>query len=370
MTMRHDKQAYEGCDPVSGLVWRLRPARTPGNHAGASDSALVVVYSQARVPNGRFGLERLFNTTRHACLFVNAPDETWYVGCDDALDHVIEAARAQTGAQRIIHYGASKGAYGALMMGLRRNDGAIYAFGPELELGQAGSQSRRHMRVDVPPITLADTIGAAATGADITIVFGLLDAVDAAGAIALRTRRLPSRVRTLCLRSTHASHDHLYSQNIIRKLITRFDRDLGTLCAERGLVADDALSDITRFAEAGVRFAQTGPHIDNAFVERIRTDPYCAANPGFGLLRGQILHARGQLEDAAHELANLQMCLDADPVLRGLPKRWRKIVWRERQSIARARNDGAEIERLRADICLRFPEDPTFSSGTDQSSDD
>ncbi len=42
------------------------------------------------------------------------------------------------------------GAYGALITGLRRQDGEIFAFSPELELGTAGTQSAAYLKLPTP----------------------------------------------------------------------------------------------------------------------------------------------------------------------------------------------------------------------------
>lgn len=166
----------EGHDPQSGLRWRFRAAPAGGT------GTLVVVQSQARVVPPRFGLERLFATTRHACLFLDCPDAAWYLGCEEAADAAIDAAIARSAPSRIIHYGASKGAFGALATALRRQDGAAYAFGPEFELGVPGTQSglyRAHGQPGEPDLVRA--LAETRSPHPLTLVFGLHDPVDADG---------------------------------------------------------------------------------------------------------------------------------------------------------------------------------------------
>lgn len=351
----------DGHDPASGLVWRYRPAP-----AGGSD-CLAVVYSQVRVPERRFGLERLFANTRHACLFLNCPDPTWYLGCETGIDRAIDAAAKASGAARIVHYGASKGAYGALATALRLGDGRAFAFGPELVLGRPGSQSGA---VRSPAMAnasdMAEQLRRAGSGPELTLVFGILDATDTAGAVALSGRDLPERVRVLRLVSSHASHDHLYTLNIARKLIAGFSRDLEALCAERGLIADDETADLARFArffevmaEAAEQGDGTGPAVSDAVVSAL-IDPYARLNPGYGLALGQALVRLGRRAEAAERLGEVEARIEAMPGANALPKRWRKAVWRARLS---ASEGTAAHGPLLAEAQARFPGESFGESG-------
>ena len=344
-TMDGDARTGEGHDPASGLAWRFRPAP-----AGGSD-LLAVVFSQVRVPPGRFGLERFFSNTRHACLFLNCPDPTWYLGCETAIDRAIDAALAASGAARIVHYGASKGAYGALVTALRRGDGQVFAFGPELLLGRPGSQSGAVVRPAMATAPdLAPRLARCGEGPELTLVFGIFDATDAAGAVALAGQDLPARVKVLRLLSSHASHDHLYTLNIARKLIAGFSRDLGTLCAERGLIAEDGTAELARFTAFAGRMAAEEHDSQDAVGEAL-ADPYARVNPGYGLAVGQALIRLGEREQAAHWLAGVQERVDAMPGAGALPKRWRKMVWQARLAAA----DATTHTALAAQARERFP---------------
>jgi hypothetical protein len=344
----------DGIDPQTGLVWRYRPAP---DMAGPGEKILVVVFSQARVPDGRFGLERLFAQTRHACLFLNGPDADWYRNCDDAIDRVIAEACDRSPPDRILYYGASKGAYGALVTGLRRGDGEIHAFGPEFRLGRPGTQSGLVMSEDPDARDPLSMLEDSRDGPVVHLLFGVFDAVDAEGAARCLQRDLPTRARPLILRSSHASHDHLYSLNIIRKLISRFDRALDTLCADRGLICDDSPEDIARFAQAGAEFAAGRPHAALA----LEGDPYMTRNPGLALLVAEALIQAGRFDQAETHLAAAQAIIDGDPVLGGLPKRWRKHIWRARLAARRAAGDRRGFSTLRQEARSRYPEDETFA---------
>lgn len=333
-------------DPATGLTWRFRPGRGSG--------VLAVVFSQARVPDGRFGLERLFARTRHDCLFLNCPDALWFLDCDGQIDAAIEAAIAASQARRIVYHGASKGAHGALLTGLRRGDGAIHAFCPELRLGAPGSQSALYRPESAGPgPDLAARLTATPTPHPVQVVFGLLDPIDAAGATALTGREDANpMLQVLRLRSSHAAHDHLYSLNIIRKLITRYDRDLDAMCAARGLIAEDAPADVARFAEVASGFILGNA---DALGEALK-DPYARSNPGYALCLATALIAAGCCDEAEARLAEAQALIDADPVLSGLPKRWRKAVWQTRIDGRQRAGDRTSADHLRRMMAQRFPD--------------
>ena len=340
----------EGEDLASGLRFRHRRARDSAN-----GGILVVVFSQVRVADGRFGLERLFANTRHACLFLNCPDPVWYLGCEAAIDREIARAIEAARPGRIIYYGASKGAHGAVATALRRGDGAAFAFGPELVLGRPGSQSAR---VFAPAMATAPDLAgmlAACRKVPATLVFGVFDPVDAGGAVALSGRPLPETVRVLRLASPHASHDHLYTLNIARKLIAGFDRDLAALCSERGLIAADTDADLARFA--GFAEARAAGRLDQQEIAAARHDPYRARNPGYGLEIARALADIGAPAEAAGVLARAQAAIDASPAARSLPKRWLKGFWRERIAALRAAGETHAADVAEQEARRRFPAD-------------
>ena len=356
-TGTHDP--LDGLDPHSGLRRRFRAAPPGGT------DTLVVVQSQARVVPPRFGLERLFATTRHACLFLDCPDSAWYLGCEAATDAAIDAAVAAANPSRIIHYGASKGAHGALSTALRRRDGAAYAFGPEFELGQPGTQSGLYRAPGQPGEpdlvrALADT----RTPHPLTLVFGLHDPVDAAGFARLARVPLPETLTVLALRSPHASHDHLYTLNIIRKLIARFDRNLAGLCDKRGLISQEGASTASAFATAGHRLAAGDPPDPDALAR----DLVPALNPGHGLLLAECLLAAGRAAEAAEVLREAITLTESAKGLAAQPKRWRKQFWWQRiLALERAGDMTGAGEVARAALA-RFPQDTDMTALAGQAS--
>jgi hypothetical protein len=354
--MTGNAAGFEGCDAASGLSWRFRPAPR-------ADSAgiLAVVFSQMRVPEGRFGLERLFANTRHPCLFLNCPDPVWYLGCETAIDREIARAIKAASPRRIVYYGASKGAHGALATALRRGDGEAFAFGPELALGQPGSQSAR---VLAPAMASAPDLAGplAEAKVPVTLVFGIFDPVDAGGAAALGGRSLPEAVRVLRLASPHASHDHLYTLNIARKLIAGFDRDLAALCSERGLIAADTDAELAGFS--GFASARATGRLTADAIAAARRDPHRARNPGHALEVARALAGIGAPVEAAQELALAQAAIDASPGARALPKRWLKTFWRERIAALRAGGEDRAADALAREAGQRFPTDAGWMQET------
>lgn len=331
----------------SGLSHRFK--------ASSGSDILVIVYSQARVPVGKFGLERLFAATRHACLFLNAPDASWYRGFERQIDECIDKAVSASRPGRIIHYGSSKGAYGALLAGLRRGDGEILAFGPEFELGLPGSRSAE---AGVVPVGGEDLLGQIESfDRPLRLIFGAFDPFDADGAAAImRLGSRPAELRLSLLSSSHASHDHLYSLNIVRNVIARFDRDLDAECRRRGLTAHFDFDELAAFAGAGLRHYR-GEAVDPATLERL-----AERNPGAALLLADVLAGHGENSRALDSLARLQARIDGDPVLARLPKRWRKMVWFRRLALAHRSGDDAAAETLANEAAGRFPEDLRWRS--------
>lgn len=325
-----------GEDAASCLRHRLVP--------GAGSGLLVVVYSQVRVPDGKFGLERMFSATRHACLFLNDTRNGWYLGQEAAIDAAIEAAIDVVRPMRILHYGASMGGYAALVTGLRRGDGAIHAFGPELELGRPGSQSAFYGLPHPGTPAEALALDPALDGLrrelahPVHLYFGHLDPVDSAGVARVLAQGLGGRLFDLA--SCHASHDHLYTLNVIRKITRTFDRDPEDELAARGLIRPLPRAFHAGFAAAGEAFAAG----ERLAPEQL--DALAALAPGHvGLLRlrAEAVAGTGDLALAVDLMQAAEAAIARDPALHGLPKRWRKDLplARAEWTLALGRTDAA-----------------------------
>lgn len=314
-----------------------------------SGHLLVVVFSQVRVPDGKFGLDRLFARTQHSCLFLNDPDNSWYLGLDDSIDRAVEAAVTAIQPQKIIYYGSSMGGYGALATGLRRQDGAVYAFGPELELGRPGSQSAgsgisqdRHM--------IQGTPGQASPN-PVHLFYGICDPIDAFHAARIADI-LPTARRHL-IWSSHASHDHLYSLNVIRRLIMTFARDPEVELASKNLLTvidDGTLHTFGRYAEALV----SGGMVTPADVESL-----CgyADNPGMIQLAAEAAVQAGDTVGAVERLEQAELVISRVPVLMTIPKRWRKELPLRRVELLMTLGETDRARDLLAETVLNFPID-------------
>lgn len=312
---------------------------------------LAVVFSQVRVPAGKFGLERLFARTRHDCLFLNDTGNGWYLGLEGEIDTAIDDARNRSTARTIIYYGASMGGYGALVTGLRRKDGTVHSFGAELRAGAPGSQSRDH-GIAPEDTRLFDFERAdIAPDQPVHLYFGIHDPVDAVNA-ACAARVLPAAELHL-LHSCHASHDHLYSLNLVRRITTTFARDPAAELASKDLIADPDLEDLERFGRLAEGLAAG---------HRIARDEITALagfqqNPGMMRLAAEAAAQTGSHDDAARYLKQAEDLIEADPVLRTLPKRWRKeFPLRRAECLLKAGNRTAAQAVFRQ-ACGTFPVD-------------
>jgi len=325
--------------------------------ATGTGDTLVIVFSQVRVPAGKFGLERLFARTRHACLFLNDTANGWYLGLERAIHAAIDDAQARTGAARTLYYGSSMGGYGALVTGLARRDGGIHAFGPELRTGYPGSQSRDHgILPDDPrlfdwPRLFEWQQAPARTAFPVHLYFGVYDPVDAVNAAAA-AQCLPGAQLHL-LRSCHASHDHLYSLNLIRRIITTFSRDPAAELASKGLLATADMEDLAAFGRLAEQLAAGDPIGPDA-VSGLKG---FADNPGMIRLAAEAAASRGDLPRAIAFLRQAEDLIAADPVLRTLPKRWRKDMPLRRVDWLMAAGAVQEARELLARTCERFPVD-------------
>ncbi len=286
--------------------------------SGGRSGVLVVVFSQVRIPSGKFGLERLFAKTRHACVFVNDTHSQWYLNGEGTIDRVIDEAVAREKPERIIYYGASMGAYGALITGLRRQDGEIFAFSPELELGKAGTQSAAYLKVPAPDQAGLLALLSGSLRHPTHLFFGLFDWVDTRGYLAVRS--LPPCENRNCygVAGPHALHDQLYSLNIVRQLIKTFQRDASKLLSDRNLLAEPSLEDCETLVQLGEALAR-------GEVMQLYEEPRpITINPGYGLLKAEHLTLQGRPREGAQLLQDWHHKLQNDAVMRTTPKRWRK----------------------------------------------
>lgn len=325
-------------------------------HLGSD--TLVVVFSQVRVPRGKFGLERLFATTTHSHLFLNEPENNWYRNRDAFIDRLIGEAASAARAARIILYGSSMGAFGAGAAAARYPEAELYAFAPDFRIGEPGSQSAaaglsmRQGEVDLGEFLAVPRRGAA------RVIVPLYDPYDSGVGARLAALKLPDNATLVPLRSSHEVHDHLYSLNIIRKVIATFRRDIAVEAAARGLFVPsvDWLAH-ARFSAARAAFdggAALDPDALMALLPEI--------NPGLAMLAAEATERAGDLVRAEALLAGLDAAIAADAILSGLVKRYLKEVPRRRIRLLRDAGDTAAARRIAAEAATRFPTDEGFAA--------
>ncbi len=320
--------------------------------ASRGSNVLAVVFSQVRVPSGRFGLSRLFARTAHACLFLNQPENAWYRGTEAAVDRAIERASATVRPRSVVLYGSSMGAFGAASAAARRPEARAILFAPDLRIGEAGSRSAQEgLAMDPGEPDLAEFLSPPRTGA-VDVVFGLYDAHDGGVAAHLVEARLPAPVRVVTLASTHEVHDHLFSLNLIRRVIATFGRDLLAEAASKGLVLP--------FPDPSAHRALAALALEE------RPDPAAiralglSDNPAAALIEAEALAAAGDVGAAEARLAWLQAEIDGSPVLSCLPKRWRKGIYRRRLQLLHGLGRADAAAGVAAAAAQAFPEDDEF----------
>ncbi|MES0869818.1 hypothetical protein [Pseudovibrio sp. SCP19] len=318
--------------------------------SGGRSGVLVVVFSQVRIPSGKFGLERLFAKTQHACVFLNDAASQWYLDAEQEIDHAIDLAIAQEQPERIIYYGASMGAYGALITGLRRQDGEIYAFSPELELVIAGTQSAEYLARPAPEkLELLDRL-AGDLRHPVHLLFGLFDWVDTCGYLAVQRLSVSENLNCYGIAGPHALHDQLYSLNTIRQLIKTFQRDMAELLADKNLLYSQSLTDCEALVDLGYALAC-------GEVPSLEASEALRSNPGYGLLQAERFALLGKHYDGAELLREWHTTLHNDAVMRTAPKRWRKTFLIRAAELYLQAGQASQAHDALADCIRLFPLD-------------
>jgi len=319
---------------------------------------LVVVFSQVRVPAGKFGLERLFAGTTHSLLLFNEPVNNWYRGREAAIDGLIGEAACTAKAARLIFYGSSMGAFGAAAAAARHPEAELYAFAPDFRIGEPGSQSAMSgivARSD--EADLADLLGSPRRGSA-RIVVPLFDPYDAGVGARLADQGLLGGLTLVPLRSSHEVHDHLYSLNIIRKVVATFRRDIGVEAAARGLLVQSVdWPAHARLAAARAAF-DAGANTDPDALLRLLPD----INPGLTLFAAEVVERSGDIRRAATLLAELDAAIASDVVLSGLAKRYLKEVPRRRIRLLKEASEVAASHSVAVEAAARFPTDEGFAA--------
>lgn len=333
---------------MDGLEYRFRKG---------SDT-LVVIFSQVRVPTGKFGLERLFAGTTHSLLLFNEPTNNWYRDHGKAIDELIGKAAFEAKASRQIFYGSSMGAFGAVAAAARHLNAQFYAFAPDFRIGEPGSQSSSSGLLEyLEETSLGNLLSELRRGAG-RIVVPLYDPYDAGVGARLAELQLPGPVTLVPLRSSHEVHDHLYSLNVIRKVVATFNRDIGVEAAARGLLAQPV--DWAAHAQLAAAHAAFDSGADVDFEALLSLLP--ETNPGLILLAADLAERSGHIDRAISLLADLDAAIISDVVLSGLTKRYLKQIPRRRIQLLSRAGEIAASHRVAVEASVRFPTDEGFAA--------
>ncbi|MEM1416460.1 MAG: hypothetical protein AAGH15_16235 [Myxococcota bacterium] len=182
---RRDGRALRGSD----YLWFQPPL------PGSADDSLLLVFSNIQVPAGRFAGRRALAQHPGAVLYLNCPDNAWFLQGIPGLGHDLastaEALRqlvAELAPSRLVAFGDSMGGSGALVFGDALGADVVVALSPELELTQAGSYFLKH----APDGALAADWPAwpgSRRAERVIAVFGDCDAGEMRQALALSERR-------------------------------------------------------------------------------------------------------------------------------------------------------------------------------------
>jgi hypothetical protein len=168
-------------------------------------------------------------------------------------------------------------------------------------------------------------------------------------------------VRLVPLASSHELHDHLYSLNVIRRVIAGFSRDLEAEAASKGLaVAVPDWERYRRFAALAAALRRGDP-VDPAAVRELGLPD----NPGTAWLEAEALAAAGDATGAERRLAGLDGAVRSSPVLSSLTKRYLKEIPRRRIALldALGRHDAALAVAARA--AADYPTDEEFAAAAE-----
>lgn len=127
-----------------------------------STSQLIVAFSAATVPAGKFSFSNVLASSRSNVLYLNCPQNSWYINkfnkSEDDFEYYRKIIKDVIEKQKITHttfFGGSMGAYGALLYGALFDADVIHCFGLEYELFTQHSNSEKYF-ITKPNIIVPD----------------------------------------------------------------------------------------------------------------------------------------------------------------------------------------------------------------------
>lgn len=114
-----------------------------------NNDILVISFSHMGVPAGSFAHPNALKTFPYSLLQLNCPNNSFYLspipGVGDDVEAIAAHVRtfiAALGPRKVVCYGASMGAFGAVLYGYLLEADLILALGPEISLGLKGAPAR------------------------------------------------------------------------------------------------------------------------------------------------------------------------------------------------------------------------------------
>lgn len=120
-----------------------------------SSNKLIIAFSAATVPKGKFSFNNIFRKSKDHILYLNCPDNSWYLSDINGIKaevfytDLIQNIILEENISETIFFGGSMGAYGAIYYGALLNADKIYAMGVEIELFDEDSNSSKYFKKKV-----------------------------------------------------------------------------------------------------------------------------------------------------------------------------------------------------------------------------
>lgn len=116
---------------------------------------LIVAFSAATVPAGKFSFTNAFKKSNSNVLYLNCPENTWYLAnignkrAEDYYTEIIDHISKENEIEEKIFFGGSMGAYGAFYYGCLHDADMIISTGIETELFHKNSNSERYFKKNI-----------------------------------------------------------------------------------------------------------------------------------------------------------------------------------------------------------------------------
>ncbi|GAB5388339.1 MAG: hypothetical protein Alpg2KO_13070 [Alphaproteobacteria bacterium] len=295
---------------------------------------MVVVFSAINIPRGRYGFTNFFRDCGRNVLYINSPGNQWFQPEIDDISPLIDQAIDLTQSQNVFYYGASMGAYGALLYAMLRKDGPCFSFGPNTTLGIPGSHSSRY---DITFDGRYNDLSKLSYDGDfpLHVVFGAFDLVDAVGYFDLnQLTGLDCQLYDSC----HSIHQHLFNSGDVIRMRDQFFNGSKVDAPASALYKHDPQTDTERTKRKNYQI--WSDHLTQNAVD-LDID---ILDPGDMLMQSRILHVRRDFEAASNLLGQAINIIENDAWLKQLPSGYiGRYHFAHAQSLKRNRDPEASI---------------------------